>query len=298
MTIDVSICIVTYHARDFLRDCLRSIYGTAGSVSFEIIVVDNHSEDGTVEMLGSDFPNVHLTVNNENTGYTRPNNQAMRISQGRYLLIINPDTLVEPNTIPELVGFLDAHPEVGIVGPKVLNRDGTLQKQCRRSEARPWDAFCYFSGLSRLFPHDKRFAGYLMTYLSEDIAHEAEAVSGSCMLIRRKVVEQIGYQDEDFFAYQEDTDFCRRARLAGWKVFYDPAAQIVHFAGEGGSGVQPFRSIIEWHRSYYLYYRKHFARDYWFVFNAIYYFGMLIKLGISLLANLFRRKKIVGTRKP
>jgi hypothetical protein len=241
---------------------------------------------------------VRLTVNNENTGYTRPNNQAMRISQGRNLLIINPDTLVEPNTIPELAGFLDAHPEVGIVGPKVLNRDGTLQKQCRRSEARPWDAFCYFSGLSRLFPHDKRFAGYLMTYLSEDIVHEAEAVSGSCMLIRRNVVEQIGYQDEDFFAYQEDTDFCRRARLAGWKVFYDPAAQIVHFAGEGGSGVQPFRSIIEWHRSYYLYYRKHFARDYWFVFNAIYYFGMLIKLGVSLLANLFRRKKIVGTRKP
>ena len=298
MTIEVSICIVTYHARDFLRDCLRSIYGTAGSISFEIIVVDNHSEDGTVEMLRSEFPNVHLLVNNENTGYTRPNNQAMRISQGRYLLIINPDTLVEPNTIPELAGFLDAHPEVGIVGPKVLNRDGTLQKQCRRSEARPWDAFCYFSGLSRLFPHDKRFAGYLMTYLSEDIVHEAEAVSGSCMLIRRNVVEQIGYQDEDFFAYQEDTDFCRRARLAGWKVFYDPAAQIVHFAGEGGSGVQPFRSIIEWHRSYYLYYRKHFARDYWFVFNAIYYFGMLIKLGVSLLANLFRRKKIVGTRKP
>ena len=127
MTIDVSICIVTYHAMDFLRDCLRSIYGTAGSVSFEIIVVDNHSEDGTVEMLRSEFPNVHLLVNNENTGYTRPNNQAMRISQGRYLLIINPDTLVDPNTIPELAGFLDSHPEVGIVGPKVLNRDGSLQ---------------------------------------------------------------------------------------------------------------------------------------------------------------------------
>ena len=298
MNIDISICIVTYHARDFLRDCLRSIYGTVGPVSFEIIVVDNHSADGTAEMLRDEFPTVRLLVNAENIGYTRPNNQAMRISQGRYILLINPDTLVEHNTITELAGFLDRHPEAGIAGPKVLNRDGTLQKQCRRSEARPWDAFCYFSGLSSLFPHDKRFAGYLMTYLSEDFTHEAQAVSGSCMLIRREVVEQIGYQDEDFFAYQEDTDFCRRARLAGWKIYYNPAAQIIHFAGEGGSGVQPYRSIVEWHRSYYLYYRKHFAKDYWFIFNGIYYAGMLIKLALSLLANLFRRKKVVGTRKP
>ena len=180
----------------------------------------------------------------------------------------------------------------------MLNRDGTLQKQCRRSEARPWDSICYFSGLSRLFPHDKRFAGYLMTYLDEDLTHEAEAVSGSCMLIRREVIDQIGYLDENFFAYQEDTDYCRRARLAGWKIFYNPSAQIIHYGGEGGSKVQPFRSIIEWHRSYYLYYRKHFARDYLFVFNAIYYLGMLIKLGLSLFVNLFRKKKVVGTRKP
>jgi GT2 family glycosyltransferase len=298
MNIDVSICIVTYHARDFLRDCLRSIYRTVDSVSFEIIVVDNHSEDGTLEILHSDFSDVHLLVNDQNTGYTRPNNQAMRISLGRYILLINPDTLVEPNTITELAAFLDTHPEVGIVGPKVLNRDGTLQKQCRRSEARPWDAICYFSGLSRLFPHDKRFAGYLMTYLDEDLTHEAEAVSGSCMLIRRQVIDQIGYQDENFFAYQEDTDYCRRARLAGWKVFYNPSAQIIHYGGEGGSQVQPYRAIIEWHRSYYLYYRKHFAKDYPIIFSVVYYFGMLMKLVLSLLVNLFRKRKVVGTRKP
>ncbi len=295
---DLSICIVSYHARDLLRDCLRSIYGTVDSLSFEIIVVDNYSGDGAPEMLRDEFPDVRLLTNDENTGFTRPYNQAMRLTQGRYVVIINPDTLVLPNAIAELAGFLDSHPGVGIVGPKVLNRDGTLQKQCRRSEARPWDAICYFSGLSRLFPHDKRFAGYLMTYLSEDQTHEAEAISGSCMLIRRQVIDQIGYLDENFFAYQEDTDYCRRARLAGWKIFYDPSAQIIHYGGEGGSKVQPFRSIIEWHRSYYLYYRKHFARDYWFAFNAIYYVGMLIKLGLSLFANLFRKKKVVGTGKP
>jgi len=298
MAVDVSICIVSYQARDLLRECLRFIYATVDSLSFEIIIVDNHSDDGTVEMLGSEFPEVRLLVNDYNTGYTRPNNQAMRESNGCYIVLLNPDTLAQPNAIAELFGFLETHPQVGIVGPKVLNRDGTIQKQCRRSEARPWDSFCYFSGLSRLFPHDKRFSGYLMTYLDEDLTHEAEAVSGSCMMIRRQVIEQVGYQDENFFAYQEDTDYCRRVRLAGWKVFYNPSAQIIHYGGEGGSNVQPFRSIIEWHRSYYLYYRKHFAKDYFFLFNAIYYLGMLIKLGLSLLVNLFRKKKVVGTRKP
>lgn len=298
MKMDLSICIVSFKARDLLQESLRSIYATIGKLSFEIIVVDNCSEDGTVEMLKSEFPTVQLIVNDENTGYTRPNNQAMRVSKGRYLVIINPDTLVKPGAFETLAAFLDSHPEAGIVGPKVLNRDGTLQKQCRRSEARPWDAFCYFSGLSRLYPHDKRFSGYLMTYLDEDLTHEAQAVSGSCMMIRREVIEQIGFLDEDFFAYQEDTDFCRRARLAGWKIYYNPAAQIVHFAGEGGSGVQPFRSIYVWHRSYYLYYRKHFAKDYFFLFNWVYYAGMLAKFGLALVVNLFRKKKVVGTRKP
>ena len=298
MKMDLSICIVSFKARDLLQESLRSIYATIGKLSFEIIVVDNSSEDGTVEMLKSEFPTVQLIVNDENTGYTRPNNQAMRVSKGRYLVIINPDTLVKPGAFEALAAFLDSHPEAGIVGPKVLNRDGTLQKQCRRSEARPWDAFCYFSGLSRLYPHDKRFSGYLMTYLDEDLTHEAQAVSGSCMMIRREVIEQIGFLDEDFFAYQEDSDFCRRARLAGWKIYYNPAAQIVHFAGEGGSGVQPFRSIYVWHRSYYLYYRKHFAKDYFFLFNWVYYAGMLAKFGLALVVNLFRKKKVVGTRKP
>lgn len=298
MEVDVSICIVSYHARDLLRDCLHSIHETVDQLSFEIIVVDNHSNDGTVEMLKNEFPDVRLLVNDHNTGYTRPNNQAMRTSRGRCILLLNPDTLVKPGAIAELFGFLETHPEAGIVGPKVLNRDGTLQKQCRRGEARPWDAFCYFSRLSLLFPHDKRFTGYLMTYLDENLTHEAEAVSGSCMMIRRQVLEQIGYLDEDFFAYQEDTDYCRRARLADWKVFYDPKAEIIHFGGEGGSRIHLYRSIIEWHRSYYLYYRKHFAKDYPMLLNGIYYLGMLIKFGMSMVANVFYKNKVVGSRKP
>ena len=298
MTPDISICITNYNARDFLRACLASIYGTVDTLSFEIIVVDNFSADGAPEMLRKEFPAVKLITNDGNTGFTRPYNQAMRLAQGHYVVMLNPDTLIFPNAIAELAKFLDTHLEVGIVSPKVLNRDKTLQKQCRRSEARPWDAICYFSGLSRLFPNDKRFAGYLMTYLDENQTHEAEAVSGSCMMIRREVIEQIGYLDENFFAYQEDSDYCRRARLAGWKIFYHPSAQIIHYGGEGGSKVQPFRTIYEWHRSYYLYFRKHFARDYFFLFNWIYYLAMFSKLALSLFVNLFRKKKVVSTPKP
>ena len=197
-----------------------------------------------------------------------------------------------------LVEFDDAHPAIGICGPKVLNRDGSLQKQCRRSFATPWDLFCYFSGLSTLFPRSPLFARYLMTYKDEDETHAADAISGSCMLIRRAVLDQIGLFDERFFAYQEDTDFCYRAGQAGWLVYYYPRAQILHLAGQGGSRSEPYRSIWEWHRSYFLYYRKNLAHRYFFLFNWFYYFVMALKLASALGVNFFREEKFAGSRKP
>ncbi len=136
-----------------------------------------------------------------------------------------------------------------------------------------------------------------MSYMDEDEIHAADGVSGSCMLIRRQVIDQIGYFDEQFFAYQEDADFCLRAREAGWQVFYFPEAQVTHYGGQGGSRVQPYRSIFEWHKSYWLYYRKHFAKDYIFLFNWLYYLAMLVKLSVTLLINLFRRDKFAGPKR-
>lgn len=294
----ISICIVTYKAGNLLRDCLNSIFKRPPSYPFEIIVVDNHSDDGTMEMLRQDFPTIRCTENAANEGYTRPMNQALRQGTGRYLVQLNPDTIVYPGAFDCLVQFMEEHPKAGICTPKVLNRDGTLQKQCRRSAARPWDVITYFSGLSRRFPQSRLFARYLMTYLDENEINEVEAVSGSCMIIRREVVEQIGYLDEQFFAYQEDADFCFRARQADWKVFYVPQAQIVHFGGEGGSKVQVYQSIYQWHRSYYLYYRKHLARDYFFLLNWFVYLAIGVKLAVSMLSTLLRRDKFAGTKKP
>lgn len=294
----ISIGIVAYKVRDLLRDCLNSIYQHPPAASFEIIIVDNHSEDGTVEMLRQEFPQVRIIENACNDGYTRPMNQALKHGTGRYLVQLNPDTLVKQGAFDSMAAFMEQTPKAGICTPRVLNRDGTLQKQCRRSAARPWDAITYFSGLSRLFPKSKFFARYLMTYLDENETNEVEAVSGSCMFIRRDVVEQIGYLDELFFAYQEDADFCFRARQAGWKIFYLPEAEIIHFGGEGGSRVEVYRSIYEWHRSYFLYYRKHLARGYFFLLNWLLYAAMAGKLAVNLASTALRKEKYAGSRKP
>ncbi|MBE0696352.1 MAG: glycosyltransferase family 2 protein [Anaerolineaceae bacterium] len=294
----LSICIVTYKVHDLLSDCLRSIYQNPPDLPFEIIIVDNHSQDGTIELLQKEFPLVRYIENQKNEGYTLPMNAALKMGSGQYLVQLNPDTLVVPGAFDRLVCFMEEHPQAGICTPKVLNRDGTLQKQCRRSAGRPWDAFTYFSGLSRRYPDNPRFAGYLMTYLDDHAVNEVEAVSGSCMVIRRELVEKIGYLDELFFAYQEDTDFCFRAREAGWKIYYVPDAQIYHFGGEGGSGVEVYRSIYQWHRSYFLYFRKHMARDYFFLFNWLIYLLIAVKLALTIVFTLLRKKKYAGTKKP
>jgi GT2 family glycosyltransferase len=319
--IDLSICIVTLNASAYLRNCLRSISDqfsrlnwvdaepitstqpvdlpvpNQARLDYELIIVDNGSSDDTVPMLHSEYPAARLILNGKNDGFARPLNLALHQAQGKYLLVLNPDTIILPGAITELVQYMESHPKAGICGPKVLNRDGSLQKACRRGVSRPWAAFSYFSGLSSLFPHSKCFGGYLLNYLDENTTHEVDGVSGSCMLISRYLVEQIGFFDEIFFAYQEDADYCFQAQKAGWKIIYLPTAQIIHFGGQGGSRVQPYRSIYEWHRSYYLYYRKNLSRDYFFLFNWIYYFLMGLKLVLSLAANAFRSDKFAGPRR-
>jgi len=300
--VSLSVCIVTFHARDLLRDCLRSLCEHT-TLDYEVIVVDNGSQDGVGTMLQQEFPRnllrqVQFVENDTNLGYTYPMNQALRLAQGRYLLQLNPDTLILPQSLDRLVDFLEAHPQAGICSPKVLNSDHTLQKPCRRGESTPWAVLTYFLGLSALFPKSKLFGQYLMSYMDEDETHLAAGVSGSCMLIRRAVIEQIGYLDERFFAYQEDADFCFQARHAGWQIYYVPTSQIIHLGGHGGSRVQPYRSIYEWHKSYFLYYRKNLARNYFFLFNWLYYLAMALKLLVALTINFLRKDKFAGSRKP
>ena len=293
----LSICIVTLKTRDYLRKCLESIFANPYYGPMEIIVIDNHSQDGTIELLHENFPSVILIENDHNAGYTFPNNQGLRRAKGDYLMLLNPDTLVLPGSLDGLVKFMDINSEIGICGPKVLNPDGSLQQPCRRGEPRPLAVISYFLGLSRLFPKSKVFGGYLLNYLPEDETHRVDGVAGSCLLIRREVINQIGFLDERFFAYQEDADYCFRARQAGWQIYYYPKVSIIHFGGMGGTRAEPYRSILAWHKSYYLYYRKNLAKDYFFLFNWVYYAAMLLKFLSSILINLFRREKYAGPRR-
>ena len=288
---------MTYHARFLLRDCLYSLYENTG-IKFEVIVIDNGSKDGVAQMIRDEFPAVRFLENEYNAGFTHPMNQALKLGKGRYLLQLNPDTLILPQALDRLVTFMDQNTRIGICSPRVLNTDHTLQKQCRRGESRPWAVISYFTGLATLFPHSKLFNQYLMSYMDENHAHPVAGVAGSCMLIRRTVIEQIGYLDERFFAYQEDADYCFRARQASWQVYYVPEAQIVHYGGLGGSQIEPYRSIYEWHKSYFLYYRKNLAKDYFFLLNWLYYVAMGIKLVSALLKNMLRADKFAGSRKP
>jgi GT2 family glycosyltransferase len=294
---DLSICIVALNAREYLRACLQSILQGSWRALLEISVVDNHSSDDSLEMLAKEFPGVQVIRNHRNDGFSKPANLAIKASRGRYILLLNPDTLVHEASLDNLVQFLETEPGVGIVGPKILNGDGTLQKRCRRSEGRPWDAFCHLSGLARMFPQDRRFNGYLMSYLDEDEIHEVQAVSGACMLVRREVFDKVGLLDERFFAYQEDSDLCMRARQAGWRVCYLPTARVTHFGGKGGAGVHPYHSLMEWHLSYYRYYRKHFADETFFLENWFIYFLIVLKFTASFVTNLFRREKSIGSRR-
>lgn len=297
MTTTLSICIVTYQAREYLQACLTSLYESSSVLDLEVIVVDNGSRDGTANMLAEEFPQVRVIRNETNTGYTHPMNQALKAGIGDFLVQLNPDTHILPGALDKMVELMRSYPEVGICGPKMLNRDRSFQQQCRRGDPRPWAVISYFLRLYKLFPKSKFFGGYLLNYLGEDQATPVENVSGSCMLIRRALVEQIGYLDEDLYAYQEDTDFCWRARAAGWLVYFFPQAQIIHFGGQGGSRVEPYRSIIEWHRSYWIYYRKHLAKDYFFLLNWLYYLLMLVKLVITLMVNFLRKDKFAGPKR-
>lgn len=296
---DISFVIVSLNTGEYLRNCLESLITSLDqSLQFEIIVVDNGSSDSTIEMLNKNFPQINLIKNETNLGYTKAMNMGLEISQGNYLVQLNPDVIIYPETFQKILSYLNQNTDVGICTPKVINSDGTLQKQCHRSFARPWDVITYFLGLDRLFPNSRLFGRYLLTYLPEDAISDVDAVSGSCMIIRKEVIRDIGILDERFFAYQEDTDFCFRAKKKHWRVIYFPGAVVKHFGGKGGSLEQPFKAIFAWHKSYFLYYKKHLAAEYFFLINWFMYFAMGIKLFLAYIRFLLITEKVIGSKKP
>lgn len=288
--IKLSLLIPTLNSCAYLKACLESIAQYPPQMAYEIIIVDNASTDGTLEMLASEYADIQVIKNDSNEGFTKPANQLLHAAQGQYLVLLNPDTKLTEDVFTPQIDWMEANPNVGIAIPKVLNGDGSFQAQCKRGDATPAAVFGYFLKLGKLFPKNRPLNSYLMSWLDEDEIAEVDAVSGSSMIIRRETWEEVGDFDETFFAYQEDSDYCYRTRQKGWKVMYLPISSIVHYGGQGGSKARPFKSIWEWHRSYYILYSKHFAKSHFFLFNWFYYAVMSVKLALTLLVNLFRKK--------
>ncbi len=276
--IDLSIIIVSYNVKEFLQNLLQSINKSAGKLNVEVIVVDNASEDGTIESIAERFPEVKIIANETNVGFGKANNQAMKIAKGKYFLLINPDTIVREDTFTKMINFFESTPEAGMAGCKVLNPDGTLQLPCRRSFPGPWVSFTKISGLSKVFPKSKLFAKYNLTYLDENKTYTVDAISGSFMFLRREVYEKTAGFDEQFFMYGEDLDFCYRVKESGYKIYYYPETEIIHYKGESTK-----RSSIDETRVFYkamsLFVEKHFASS-WIV-KILLKFAITFREGIA-----------------
>jgi len=242
-TPDISILIVSWNVRELLLACLAALPEAVGdSFSYEVIVVDNASQDGTVAAVREQFPEVQVIANAENRGFTGGNNQALAAATGRYLFLLNPDTKPLPGSIAELARYLEEHPDVGMVGPRLRYGDGSPQPNRRRFP----DLLTLFTEstiIQHYFPNLDIFARYTMAHTPDNQLHEVDWLVGAALMARREVYEQIGGLDEGFFMYSEELDWCKRAKDAGWRIVYDPAAEIIHYEGKSSEQAVARRDI-------------------------------------------------------
>ncbi|MHC4118066.1 MAG: glycosyltransferase family 2 protein [Planctomycetota bacterium] len=252
---DVSVIIVNWNTKEILRDCLASVYEQAGDVDCEVIVVDNASTDGSVEMVKNDFERAVLIENAENRGFATANNQGIAVAKGRYVLLLNSDTVVLDGAIAKTVDFADAHPKAGVVGCRVLNPDRTLQPTCFMYPS-VLNMFLSSTYLYKLFPRSRFFGRERMTWWDRNDMREVDVVTGCFMLVRREAIDQVGAMDERFFMYAEETDWCYRIKKSGWRIMFTPAAAIVHLGGQS-TAKRPVAMIIQLRLSILKFVRKH-----------------------------------------
>jgi O-antigen biosynthesis protein len=287
---DLSVIIVSYNVSSFLDQALATLRESASGISHEVFVVDNASTDDSVEMVRRKHPGVKLIANRENRGFAAANNQALRLAAGRYILLLNPDTVLRSDTLRVMIGFLDDHPESGCAGCKVINPDGSLQLACRRGFPTPGVAFFKMIGLSGLFPKSRTFGAYNLTYLDPDAVSEVDAVSGSFMMLRKEALDRAGLLDEAFFMYGEDLDLCYRIKLAGWKIHYVPLTEIIHFKGESARTVPTIKSIRDFYTAMHIFVVKHHRGSFrlfprWLLIMGI-YLQMALVYGVRAVVRM------------
>lgn len=228
----LSIVVVNYNVKYFLEQCLHSVFKASEQLETEVFVVDNRSVDGSVQMVREKFPQVKLIENQQNVGFSKANNQAIRQAKGEYILLLNPDTVVEDDTFEKITAFMDAHPDAGGLGVKMVDGKGKFLPESKRGLPTPAVAFYKIFGLAALFPRSKTFGQYHLTYLSNDEVHSVDVLSGAFMLLRRTALDKVGLLDESYFMYGEDIDLSYRLTQGGFCNYYFPHTRIIHYKGE------------------------------------------------------------------
>jgi GT2 family glycosyltransferase len=271
-TIDLSIIILNYNTIELTRTCLKTVLASKlGSYVVEVIACDNGSSDGSGQMIQKEFPEVIFIDNKKNLGFAAGNNPGIKRAKGRYVLLLNTDTEVPPNTLSTMIAFMDASPTAGAATCKLLLPDGSMDPACHRGFPTPWVAFTYLSKLEKLFPSVPVFSEYHQLYKDLATTHEVDCISGAFFMVRREVIDQVGLMDEEFFMYGEDIDWAYRIRSAGWKILYNPTVTILHKKKQSGrSNLLKRRRVtteIYFHKYNWLFYKKHYEKKYGLVLS-------------------------------
>ncbi len=291
----LSIIIVNYNVKYYLEQCLDSVLKATVGMVVEIFVVDNHSSDGSVAYLKPKFPSIHFIENKNNAGFSKANNQAIANAQGKYILLLNPDTVLGEQVLLNTCRFMDEHPDAGGLGVKMIDGRGIFLPESKRGFPSPRNSFFKMFGLSKFFPYSPFFSQYHLRYLNENAVHDVDVLAGAFMLLRKTTLDKTGGLDERFFMYGEDIDLSYRIRLAGYKNYYVPE-KIIHYKGE--STKKDLRYVKIFYNAMILFYKKHYPH-YGFLYNglihlAIYFRAFLSAIGKLIPGKTSKRTKIAA----
>lgn len=285
---ELSVIIVNYNVKHFLEQCLHSVQKAAGKLDVEIFVVDNNSVDGSSQLVKEKFPGIFLIENKQNLGFAKANNQAVRQAKGRYILLLNPDTVVEEDTFRKVIAFMDEHPEAGGLGVKMIDGKGNFLPESKRGLPTPRVAFSHMSGLSRLFPRSKSLGKYHMTYLDKDSIHEVDVLAGAFMLLRKEVLDTVGLLDETFFMYGEDIDLSYRITKAGFRNYYFPETTIIHYKGES-TKKGSLNYVKVFYHAMIIFAQKHFSGGKAGSLSLLIHLAIYFRAFLSVIRRLFDR---------
>jgi O-antigen biosynthesis protein len=284
----LSVIIVNYNVEYFLEQCLNSVQKAIKGIQAEVFVVDNISVDGSVAMVRNKFPWVRLIANTENVGFSKANNQAMRQAIGEYVLLLNPDTIVEEDTFQHVIDFMDKQPDAGGLGVKMIDGKGNFLPESKRGLPTPIVAFYKIFGLAALFPKSRTFGKYHLGYLSKDEVHEIEILSGAFMLMRKTALDKVGLLDEDFFMYGEDIDLSYRILKGGYKNYYYPHTRIIHYKGES-TKKSSVNYVFVFYNAMIIFAQKHFSSKNAKAFSMLIRFAIYLRAGMAIMNRFLKR---------